>query len=262
MIPPLKMPRAALFAFLALAVAALGFLVLRPPEEPPLQAPPPRTVPSGLPEPGTVEAPKPDSQHHTQSRDILLSYLHPDRDRWQKPDEVLAVLDLKPGQAIADIGAGSGYFTERFSQAVGDEGRVYAVDPDPMSIQVLHERLEGKIPEDPTKGLAGRKNVTVVTSEQTDVRLPAESVDWAFLCDVHFFAERDDPNHVAIPCLKSLQRALKPGGRVAVIEGKEDPLRGTVDAARVAPVFAAAGLDLEDEHDLLERHVFLIFRKR
>jgi ubiquinone/menaquinone biosynthesis C-methylase UbiE len=85
-----------------------------------------------------------------------------DRDSWQKPDEVIALLEIREGAQLADVGAGSGYFTFRFAEVVGPSGRIYAVDVDDDML----EYLTGEISE------RGVENVEVVRGDFADPRLP------------------------------------------------------------------------------------------
>src|SRR5258707_14114829 len=96
--------------------------------------------------PALAQDPKPRSEHemhelHRDSKAYIAMLEDPKRDAYQKPHEVIEALQLKPGEAIADIGAGSGYFTLRFAAHVGDAGRVYAVDIDPEMIRHLNRRV-------------------------------------------------------------------------------------------------------------------------
>ena len=66
----------------------------------------------------------------------------PKRDAWQRPDDVITALELRPGMRVADLGAGTGYFSRRLSQAVGPTGTVFAVDPEPNLVGYLRTRAE------------------------------------------------------------------------------------------------------------------------
>jgi ubiquinone/menaquinone biosynthesis C-methylase UbiE len=126
----------------------------------------------------------------------------------EAPDDAIRVLQIPKGAAVADIGAGSGYMTIRLSAQVGPSGRVYANDVQPQMIEMLRRRLEiGKI-----------SNVTLVQGEIDDPRLPASSVDLELMVDVYHELSR--PQQM----LRRLREALKPGGRLALLEyRKEDP---------------------------------------
>jgi predicted methyltransferase len=136
--------------------------------------------------------------------------------------EIVAACKLKPGMAVADVGAGTGLFTRLFAAAVGPEGKVYAVDIAPKFI----EHVEKTCKE------AGLKNVAGVVCTPTSVELPADSVDLAFVCDTY--------HHFEFPfkTLASIHRALRPGGRLVLvdflrIEGKSsDWILGHVRAGR------------------------------
>jgi len=95
------------------------------------------------------------------------------RDSWQKPAEVIALLDLHPGEQVADIGAGGGYFSFRLADAVGPGGRVYAVDVDDDMIEYLRSRAQRE----------GRSNVEVIRGEYGDPLLPDGRIDLVFTCD-------------------------------------------------------------------------------
>lgn len=124
------------------------------------------------------------------------------RDGWQEPDRVIAALGLAPGQRVADLGAGTGYFTARLARAVGDSGRVYAVDVDADVLEGLAERMADE----------GVSNVETVVAPYDDAGIPDASVDLVFTVNTyHHFQER--PAY-----FRKLKRVLKPGGRVAIIE--------------------------------------------
>src|SRR5215470_15692924 len=96
----------------------------------------------------------------------------PGRDAYQKPEQVMAALALRPGEVIADIGSGSGYFTMRLSASVGPGGRVYGVDVDPDMVRHLNRRVRD----------AGLRNVHVLLSLPDDPLLP-EPVDRFLVVD-------------------------------------------------------------------------------
>ncbi|NDD29347.1 MAG: class I SAM-dependent methyltransferase [Proteobacteria bacterium] len=194
-------------------------------------------------------AAKSTSARELQSDDVLNSYLDPTRNETQQPDEVVRRLGLKEGHVIADIGAGSGYFTWVFSKAVGSSGKVLAVDIDAHALEFMQNRM--------VKDPPAHTNIKFVESKFDDVCLPPASVDWAFLCEAHFIVE-GDPSSAA--CLRTIRRALKPGGKVAVIEVKDDPLRGKVSMERLQSGFLTAGFAFDSKHDLYDREYFVVFR--
>jgi arsenite methyltransferase len=124
------------------------------------------------------------------------------RDEWQKPDEVIRALALKAGDRVADLGAGSGYFTFRLARAVGPSGKVYAVDIDPDMIAYLGERAqEEKAP-----------NVEIVAAKPDDPGLAPASVDLVFTSDAYHHID----NRVAY--FTNVAKTLRPGGRIAVVD--------------------------------------------
>jgi SAM-dependent methyltransferase len=126
----------------------------------------------------------------------------PRRDAWQKPEQILDALALKPGQTVCDIGAGPGYFTLRAARRVGETGHVFAVDVDARILDALRERLDR----------AKVANVTPVLGLSSDPLLPPSSCDLILLIDVyHHFPDR--PAY-----LRRLVRALRAGGRVAAVD--------------------------------------------
>jgi SAM-dependent methyltransferase len=131
-----------------------------------------------------------------------------ERDEEEAPDVALSVLKIPKGAIVADIGAGSGFITERLASRVGPTGRVFANDVQPQMLELLAKRL------------ARRKiaNVTLVQGELDDPKLPAASVDLEIMVDVYH--EFSQPQAM----LRRLREALKPGGRMVLLEyRKEDP---------------------------------------
>jgi ubiquinone/menaquinone biosynthesis C-methylase UbiE len=131
-----------------------------------------------------------------------------DRVKEERPDLLLEGLALKPGMTVADVGAGTGYYTWLISPRVGDAGKVYAVDVQPEMVRMIKERMQKR----------GAGNVLPVLASATDTRLPAATVDLALMVDVYH--ELEYPAEV----LDSIVRSLKPGGRVVFVEYRaEDP---------------------------------------
>jgi ubiquinone/menaquinone biosynthesis C-methylase UbiE len=125
-----------------------------------------------------------------------------DREIFAKRKEIVAALELKPGMAVADVGAGTGLFTRLFADQVGPNGKVYAVDIAPGFLD--------HIAADAAK--RGQKQVVTVVGTQDSTNLPRASVDLVFLCDVYHHLETPERN------LSSIRRALRERGRLVVID--------------------------------------------
>jgi ubiquinone/menaquinone biosynthesis C-methylase UbiE len=176
------------------------------------------------------------------------------REVFVKRAEVVAACKLKPGMVVADVGAGTGLFTRLFAKEVGPGGQVYAVDIAPKFLEHVQR----------TSRAAGLRNVTPVLCSQDSVDLPPNSVEVAFVCDTyhHFeFPERT---------LASLYRAIKPGGRLVVIDfvripGKSsDWILNHVRAGQEVfeKEIALAGFEKTGEvKDLLKENYFVTFTR-
>ena len=173
----------------------------------------------------------------------------PERDAWQKPHEVISALALKPDSAVADLGAGTGYFAARLANML-PKGTVYAVDVEPEMVKYLGERAK-------REGLA---NLKPVAARPDDARLPAK-VDLIVLVDVYHHIDNRERY------FRKLAASLKPGGRLAVIDFRLDSPEGPPKEARIPPEKVKAELSAADyalaaEHGFLPRQYFLVFRPR
>jgi arsenite methyltransferase len=135
------------------------------------------------PSPNAQDAVKRD-QHkmhelHNDPKSYIGALEDPKRDTYPKPHEVLTALDIKPGEVIADIGAGSGYFTFRLSHHVGDQGKIYAIDVSPDMVRHVNRRIRE------TKAT----NVVKVLADNDDPLLADQSVNRFFICDVWHHVE-------------------------------------------------------------------------
>lgn len=171
----------------------------------------------------------------------------PARDAWQMPHEVIQALALAPDSAVADIGSGTGYFAARLAHFV-PKGRVYGVDIEPDMVKYLAERAK-------REGLA---NVVAVSGKPDDPRIPAK-VDLILMVDVvHHIADRK-------AYFRKLLGALKPGGRVAIIDFKEKGPMGPPPGERISPArlqaeLRQAGYAQVQQHGFLPNQYFLIFQ--
>jgi arsenite methyltransferase len=168
----------------------------------------------------------------------------PQRDAWQKPDEVVMALDLKPTDVVADIGAGTGYFSRRFARHAA---KVYAVDIDAGLLRIAADK--------------GPANLVTVLAAPDDPKLAPASVDLIFFCNVLHHIENRPAYY------KKLIAALKPGGRIVNIDfyKKELPFGPPVSMKLaeedVRVEFEQAGLRFMKKLDLLPYQYFQVFSR-
>jgi ubiquinone/menaquinone biosynthesis C-methylase UbiE len=186
---------------------------------------------------------------HQDSKAYIAMLDDPARDADQKPHEVVMALGLKEGERIADIGAGSGYFSLRFAQHVGARGQVLAVDISPDMIVHLNQRIRD----------AGLDNVRSILALPDDPLLAASSVDRVFICDTWHHIE----GHAQY--LARLKRALKPGGQIIIIDFHKKamavgpPAEMRLAREDVVREFEQHGFRLAKEHTFLPYQYFLVF---
>ena len=127
------------------------------------------------------------------------------REEEERPEIVIAAMDLQNGDMVADLGAGTGFYSRRLARAVGPDGVVYAVDIQPELLSILRQRA------------ASEKihNIIPILGGETDPKLPERSLDWVLLVDVYHELQQPEP------VLDAIRRSLKPGGRVALVEYRE-----------------------------------------
>jgi ubiquinone/menaquinone biosynthesis C-methylase UbiE len=176
----------------------------------------------------------------------------PEREEEEKPGIVLDAIKLKPGDAVADIGSGTGYFSWRIAQRIGDKGTVYGVEIQQEMLDLMAARMaERKI-----------ANVKGILGTVTDPKLPAAGIDLVIMVDVYH--EFDHPFEMMV----NICKALKPGGRVVFVEYRgEDPTvpikalhKMTVPQVRKEMV--PQPLEWVETIETLPRQHIIIFKKK
>jgi ubiquinone/menaquinone biosynthesis C-methylase UbiE len=173
----------------------------------------------------------------------------PDRDEWQRPDLIMDALGIAEASVVADIGAGSGWFTIRLARRVGPNGLVYAQDVQQLMLAAISRRVQRE----------GLTNVRPILGRESDPRLPARAVDTVLIVDVYH--EIED----GVTLLKNVATAIKPQGKIGVIDFRlEDGGPGPAREERVGPDQVirdaeAAGLRLLRQEEFLTYQYFLIF---
>jgi ubiquinone/menaquinone biosynthesis C-methylase UbiE len=222
----------ALHAFAAIAFAAAG---LAGAAQQPTQQQQPQT---------------PDHHMHHRFDDperYAKSFDDPARDAWQMPDRVIEVLKIAPDAAIADIGAGTGYFAVRLAGAA-PKGTVYAVDIEPAMLDHIRKRAAA----------ASLGNVETVKADEAGPNL-AKAVDLVLIVDTYHHI----PNRPSY--FRALTASLTPQGRVAIIDFRKDSPEGPppefrFEADQIVQEMKDAGFRLDARHDFLPRQHFLAFR--
>jgi SAM-dependent methyltransferase len=193
----------------------------------------------------------PEEMHglHNDPKAYIGALDDPGRDTYQKPQDVLAALNIRPGEVIADIGAGSGYFTFPLARRVGERGKVYAVDVSPDMILQLNRRIRD----------LRSTNVVSVLSDADDPLLPSASVDRFFFCDSWHHIE-NQPKY-----LSQIKKLLKPRGEVVMIDFHKKelpvgpPLRMKIAREDLIKQMNDNGFRLAREHTFLPYQYFLVF---
>ncbi len=174
----------------------------------------------------------------------------PERDAWQKPREVVTAATIAPGATVADIGAGTGYFLPYLAEAVGEGGRVLALDVEPNLVAHMEERVAD----------AGLTTVSVAQIPYDDPKLEAASVDRVLIVDTwHHIDAR-------VAYTQKLAAALKPGGQVVVVDFTMDSPEGPPREHRLAPEkvieeLTAGGLEARVVEETLPRQYIVIGQK-
>ena len=176
----------------------------------------------------------------------------PDRAEWQSPERIMDALGVGEGVVVADLGAGSGWFTIRLAGRVGPNGIVYAEDIQRQMIDSITRRVER----------LGLKNVRTVLGTPNDPRLPAGTLDAVLIVDSYH--EMEQP----VALLKNVARSLKADGRIGIVNFTKDgggpgpAIEYRVDPERVIADARAAGLELQSRPNFLKYHYMLVFENR
>ena len=170
------------------------------------------------------------------------------RDEWQQPERVIQSLEIRPGDQVADLGSGGGYFTFRLAKAVGPTGKVYAVDIDQDMIDLVAQQAK--------KENAG--NIEVILAKPDDPLLPNASVDLVLSVNTyHHIGNR-------VSYFAALRKVLRQNGRIAIIDFDrrawfEGLWRHYTPTEFIKREMEAAGYSLQHEFTFLDRQSFLIF---
>jgi ubiquinone/menaquinone biosynthesis C-methylase UbiE len=187
----------------------------------------------------------------------VMSYLgadwlvRPEREQEEQPEAMLDALKIRPGDVVADIGAGVGYTSARISKRVGPKGKVLATDVQPQMIKLLRENMKA----------LGITNVKAVPCTATETKLPENAVDLAIMIDVYH--ECSDP----VATLKGIRKALKPGGRLVLVEFRaEDPEvpikpEHKMTVAQVKKEIEPQGFAFKELLDFLPWQLVIVFEK-
>jgi ubiquinone/menaquinone biosynthesis C-methylase UbiE len=176
----------------------------------------------------------------------------PDRDVWQRPEQIMDAMGIGEASVVADIGAGGGWFTVRLARRVGPNGRVYAEDVQPEMINSIKRRTT----------LEGLNNVETRLGTDVDPRLPHGVLDAVLIVDS--FHEVEKP----VVLLRNLALSLKPDGRIGIVDFTKDgggpggPMDERVDPESVIRSAEAAGLQLLRRETFLRYQYMLVFGKR
>lgn len=187
------------------------------------------------------------AQHARLFPPELLGQLEgPDRDLYQRPDQIMDALQIGEGSIVADLGAGGGWFTVRLARRVGPNGRVYAEDIQPEMIKAI----EGRVLRE------GLRNVVIKLGTPVDPQLDPASVDAVLIVDAYH--ELEQP----VTLLRNVAKTLKPGGVIGIVNYKKDgggpgpAMEERVDPEQVIADARAAGLELRRRDNL--RYQYLL----
>jgi ubiquinone/menaquinone biosynthesis C-methylase UbiE len=176
------------------------------------------------------------------------------RDKEEKPEVVLAAMELKEGQTVAEIGAGTGYFSRRIGKVVGPTGKVLAVDIQAPMLDLLKQYAAKE----------GVKNISTILGTETDPKLPPHGVDRILMVDVYHEFQQPEP------MLAHIRESLAPGGTVTLVEYRAEDNSAShilkehrMTAEQVLSEWNAAGFELANQIETLpSQHIFIFSTRR
>ena len=195
-------------------------------------------------------------QTKEQRERVARNLDRPEREKSQKPRELIAAIGVSKGDVIADIGSGVGFMLPYFLEVIGPDGKIYAEDIQQDFLDTVEEK----------KSKNNWENVETILGDQKDPKLPAGQIDLAFILDAfHHFS-------YPVETMRNIRRALKPDGRLVMVDfykSREHPTRGKdwlkdhirLDRDGFAAEIASAGFKLEKQFDHLPHQYVLVFRK-
>lgn len=175
----------------------------------------------------------------------------PDRDVWQRPEQIMDALRIADGSVVADLGAGSGWFTIRLARRVGPNGRVYAEDIQREMFAALKLRVKRE----------GLQNVVPVLGDPSDPKLPAGALDAVLIVNAYY--EMEEP----VLLLRHVAASLNAKGIVGIVDftkkgfGPGPPMDERVETGRVIGDAQSAGLRLHSQPDILPYQYLLVFER-
>ncbi|HEX3131262.1 MAG TPA: class I SAM-dependent methyltransferase [Thermoanaerobaculia bacterium] len=172
----------------------------------------------------------------------------------EKPEVTIAAMNLHDGDMVADVGAGTGFYSRRLARAVAPSGKVYANDIQPEMLERLKE----------LSAQEGIANIVPVLGTETDLNLPEKTFDWVLLVDVYHEFQQPDV------MLQQIRKTLKPNGRVALVEYRLEgstashiSLEHRMSVEQVTAEWTAGGFELERTiEDLPSQHLFILTTRR
>lgn len=185
-----------------------------------------------------------------------LIFNNQNRFMWERTDELLKALDLKPGEHVADIGCGGGYFSWQFAKLVGDSGKVYATEINKDALTYLDNFIKDY----------NVKNIQTVVTRMNDAGLPANSVDTVFMCSMYHAVYITNIEFVKDHFIDTVKKALRKNGRVIIVDNDiPDPGVPSYYGPGIIPEMIISqlhyyGFELEDRIQLIPQRFALIFR--
>ena len=249
--------------FVAAGILASSVAAAQPRRPGPPMPPAPRmpTTRPGLPgapiPPDVRDQPrqqKPDPTSRLFRQQDLGLLEAPDRDQWQKPDQIMDALSIAEGAVVADLGAAGGWFTLRLATRVGPNGLVYAEDIQPGMVEGIARRMKAE-------NLA---NVKPILGTPTDPRLPP-GLDAALISDAYQEMDVPEDPSVIVTLLRNIGKSLKPQGRLGIVDwtpgagGPGPPANQRVDPAKIIKAAEAAGLRLISREEVPPFVYLLVF---
>jgi predicted methyltransferase len=209
-------------------------------------SPTPTPTPAASPQKQADKIDRPTSEPYTGS---LSQFEDPKRDEKLQPDRVMDVLGIKEGSSVADIGAGSGWFTVRAARRVGNNGAVYAVEINPEYLKHIEDRAKRE----------NLPNIRTILGKEDDPLLPANSLDAVLLLKTY--------HEVAQPIrlLERTRGAMRAGALLCIIDRNDEPADHGIGKATVIEEAGRAGFVLVSEHDFVKPDnvdYFLVFRAK